>query len=190
MAASANLSKRLDEAAFKRVDIHEGIDSTLLILQNRFKRLPEMEDIQIVKEYGAIDPIDCYPGQLNQVFMNLIANALDALDERDRDRTAAEIKANPSCIRIRTEICADCVASWITIRIRDNGVGMSETTQDRLFDPFFTTKAVGQGTGLGLSISYQIIVDKHGGKLECHSTEGKGTEFIIKLPTQPKAEMG
>ncbi|MEB3211230.1 MAG: ATP-binding protein [Leptolyngbyaceae bacterium] len=176
---------RLDEADFKRVDLHEGIDSTLMILHNRLKRMPFLPDIQLIKEYGELPKIECYPGHLNQVFMNLIVNAVDVLDERDRQRPCDDLESHPSWIRIQTQLCTDGYTSnWIEINVSDNGPGMSEATRSRLFDPFFTTKPVGHGTGLGLSIAYQIIVDKHGGTLDCESTEGKGTAFIIRIPIQ------
>lgn len=178
---------RLDEAAFKAADIHDGIDSTLMILQNRFKRMPTCRDIQLIKDYGALPRIECYPGQLNQVFMNLIANALDALEERDKLRTEEAIQADPSIVEISTE--AD-PSGWATIRVRDNGTGMDDATRSRLFDPFFTTKGIGKGTGLGLTIAYQIVVEKHGGKIECHSIEGQGTEFIVKIPKQQPQPVG
>ncbi|MDJ0676382.1 MAG: PAS domain S-box protein [Calothrix sp. MO_167.B42] len=170
---------RLDEAEFKEVDIHEGIDSTLMILQNRLKATPECPEISVVKEYGFLPPVECYPGQLNQVFMNILANAIDALEEYNQQRTYNEMIANPSYIRIYTDVIAD---NWVAIHISDNGVGIIPETQTKLFDPFFTTKDVGKGTGLGLSISYQIVVEKHGGKLSCQSTLGKGTEFAIEMP--------
>ncbi|MDJ0616042.1 MAG: PAS domain S-box protein [Calothrix sp. MO_192.B10] len=170
---------RLDEAEFKQVDIHEGIDSTLMILQNRLKATPERPGITIVKEYASLPPIECYPGQLNQVFMNILANAIDALEEYNQQRTYDEIAANPSSIRILTE---KNTKNKVTISISDNGTGIPPEVQKKLFDPFFTTKDVGKGTGLGLSISYQIIVEKHGGKLSCQSTLGKGTEFAIQIP--------
>ncbi|MEB3359333.1 MAG: ATP-binding protein [Synechococcales bacterium] len=173
---------RLDEAAFKAVNLHEGIDSTLMILQNRLKRMPNCPDIQIIKDYGPIPAVECYPGQLNQVFMNLITNALDALDERDRLRSPAAIQADPSYVRISTTFAP---SGWVTVRIRDNGVGMNAATRSRLFDPFFTTKPIGKGTGLGLSISYQIVVDKHGGTIECCTAEEAGAEFIVTIPTVP-----
>ncbi|BAY22465.1 two-component sensor histidine kinase [Calothrix sp. NIES-2100] len=159
---------RLDEAEFKQVDIHEGIDSTLMILHNRLKAKPEHPEMVIFKEYGQLPLIDCYPGQLNQVFMNILSNAIDALED---------IK-NPQ-IRIYTEVInSNCIA----IRIADNGNGITPEIISKLFDPFFTTKDVGKGTGLGLSISYQIVVDRHGGKLFCNSTPGQGAEFVIEIP--------
>jgi two-component system, NtrC family, sensor kinase len=169
---------RLDEAEKKRVDIHQGLDSTLLILQSRFKDSVDHPGIKVVKNYGDLPLVDCYPGQLNQVFMNIISNAIDALDNYDSRRAIAEIHANPNKITITTEVIeTNCV-----IRIADNGSGITETVKERLFDPFFTTKPVGKGTGLGLSISYQIVVEKHGGTLRCISEPGQGTEFWIEIP--------
>ena len=170
---------RVDEAEKKPVNIHEGIDSTLLILQNLTKEKPGNPAIQIVKNYGNLPKIECYPGQLNQVFMNLINNAIDALRERDQKRSIGEIEANPSQIAITTSIISE---NWAKISIKDNGMGMNESVKGKIFDPFFTTKPVGHGTGLGLSISYQIVVDKHGGRLECISAVGEGTELAIEIP--------
>lgn len=169
---------RLDEAEKKRVDIHQGIDSTLLILQSRFKNSVEHPGIKVVKNYGNLPLVDCYAGQLNQVFMNIISNAIDALDHHNSKRAIAEIHASPNKITITTEVIeTNCV-----IRIADNGSGMTEAVKERLFNPFFTTKPVGKGTGLGLSISYQIVVEKHGGTLRCVSEPGQGTEFWIEIP--------
>lgn len=169
---------RLDESEFKRVDIHEGIDSTLMILQNRLKAKPEHSEILVVKEYGNLPLIDCYPGQLNQVFMNLLSNAIEALED--------PLLGDSRQISILTEVLN---SNLISIKISDNGLGISEEVISKLFDPFFTTKDVGKGTGLGLSISYQIVVDKHRGKLSCHSTPGKGAMFVIEIPiTQSEAK--
>jgi PAS domain S-box-containing protein len=165
---------RLDEAEMKQVDIHEGIDSTLLILQNRLKDKPNNPGIKVIKKYGNLPLVECYAGQLNQVFMNILNNAIDALD----DSSLQQIRKSQICIS--TEI----VDSNIMIRIADNGTGMTEEVKQKIFDPFFTTKPVGSGTGLGMSISYQIIVQKHGGELECVSTLGEGTEFIISIPVR------
>ncbi|MDZ8051791.1 MAG: amino acid permease [Aulosira sp. ZfuVER01] len=170
---------RLDEAEMKPVNIHQGIDSTLLILQNRLKAKPEHPPIEIIKEYGNLPDVECYAGQLNQVFMNIFSNAIDALDNYNSQRTTAEINDNLSKITIRTQVINP---HWVGISIQDNGPGMAESVKQRLFDPFFTTKPVGQGTGLGLSISYQIIVDKHQGKMKCISEPGKGAEFWIEIP--------
>jgi signal transduction histidine kinase len=174
---------RTDEAEFKSVDIHEGIDSTLMILQHRLKAKPEQPEIEVIKDYGNLPLIECYAGQLNQVFMNILVNAIDALEESNALRTYQEIKDNPSQIRIRTSVVN---STWLEVAIADNGVGISQEFQQRIFDPFFTTKPVGKGTGMGMSISYQIVTVKHGGKLECFSTPGKGTEFIIQVPLQLK----
>ncbi|MDZ8186287.1 MAG: PAS domain S-box protein [Nostoc sp. ChiSLP02] len=166
---------RHDEAEKKQVDIHEGIDNTLLILHHRWKNNGIGLDISIVKEYGDLPLIDCYPGQLNQVFMNILTNAIDALEEL---KFKVETAEKPQ-ILIRTEIFDN---SFVVIRIADNGAGIPEEVRMRLFDPFFTTKPVGKGTGLGLSISYQIVVEKHGGILKCISEPGQGTEFWIQIP--------
>ncbi|MBD6618437.1 histidine kinase [Komarekiella sp. 'clone 1'] len=170
---------RLDEAEMKRVDIHQGLDSTLLILQNRFKDSVEHPGIKIVKNYGNLPLVYCYAGQLNQVFMNIISNAIDALDNYNSQRAITEIHAEPNTITITTEVIE---TKCVVIRIADNGSGMTQSVKERLFDPFFTTKPVGKGTGLGLSISYQIVVEKHGGTLRCISEPGQGTEFWVEIP--------
>ncbi len=175
---------RLDEAEVKPVDIHEGIENTLLILKSRFKTTDKRRDIRIIREYGNIPLVECYAGQLNQVFMNLIVNAIDALtDVCDPTITIqTEVIDEPdSAEREETSINPDPL---VVIRIRDNGMGMSEAVQQKLFNPFFTTKPVGEGTGLGLSISYQIVVEKHRGILKCVSEPGQGTEFMIQIPVQ------
>ncbi len=161
---------RLDEAECKAVDIHEGIDSTLMILQHRLKMTKTRPDIQVIRDYAPLPPVKCYVGQLNQVLMHLITNAIDALE--------APIAQFPPTLIIRTAKIADA----ITIAISDNGVGMTVAVRSRIFDPFFTTKPIGKGTGLGLSISYQIITEQHQGKLSCHSAPGAGTEFVIEIP--------
>ena len=179
---------RLDEAEVKEVDIHDGIESTLTILQNRFKgnsvRVAGTEyqrpAIEVVKDYGKLPLVECYSGPLNQVFMNILANSIDAIDERDRTRTPEEMARNPSTIRIVSEV--DDAAERVVIRIIDNGSGIPEEIQSRIFDPFFTTKDIGKGTGLGMSISYQIVTEKHQGSLKCISQLGVGTEFIIEIP--------
>ncbi|MBW4464639.1 MAG: HAMP domain-containing protein [Pegethrix bostrychoides GSE-TBD4-15B] len=171
---------RLDETGIKPIDLHEGLDNTLLILENRLKAKSERPAIQVYKDYGELPLVECYGGPLNQVFMNLLTNALDALDEFDESRSAEQIQASPSAVWIQTR----CTQDWVEVRIADNGAGMTEAVQSRLFDPFFTTKPVGQGTGLGLSISYQIVTEKHGGKLSCLSAPGQGATFVIELPIQ------
>ena len=170
---------RLDEAAYKAVDIHEGIDSTLMILQHRLKPTGDRPEIQVIKDYCQLPLVECYAGQLNQVFMNLLVNAVDALEEFNQGRSYQEIAANPNTIRIHTYGMGK---NLINISIADNGSGISEAVRSKLFNPFFTTKSAGKGTGLGLSISYQIVTEKHGGKLWCDSTHGGGTKFIIEIP--------
>ncbi|MBD1840052.1 hybrid sensor histidine kinase/response regulator [Coleofasciculus sp. FACHB-64] len=173
---------RLDEASVKTVDIHAGIESTLLILQHRLKPNPEHTGIQVIKEYSVLPEIECYPAQLNQVFMNLIVNAIDALEESMLNSSLSEDnsqKNNGATIRIRTEMLDQ---RHVCIRISDNGTGVKEEVKHKVFDPFFTTKPIGKGTGLGLPISYQIITEKHGGQLECISAPGQGTEFKIAIP--------
>lgn len=172
---------RLDESDMKAVNIHEGIDSTLLILQNKLKVQPNYPSIEIVKKYGDLPLVECYAGQLNQVFMNIIANAIDALDSYNSERGYQDVIDNPSRITIETEYLP---ADYIKVRITDNGPGMTEDVKKRLFEPFFTTKPAGKGTGLGLSISYQIVVDKHKGALWCESGLGKGTEFCISIASR------
>jgi predicted ATPase/signal transduction histidine kinase len=167
---------RLDESDMKPVDIHEGIDNTLMILQHRINGKNERPEIAVIKEYGQMPQVSCYAGQLNQVFMNILSNAIDALDEG-----IGNSKLHTPTIRIRTELVNN---QTVKIQIADNGVGMTETVRQKVFDPFFTTKPVGSGTGLGLSISYQVVVDKHKGQLSCNSTPGEGTEFVIEIPMQ------
>ncbi|MFN6480902.1 ATP-binding protein [Nostoc sp. DedQUE07] len=178
---------RMDEAEFKTVDIHEGIESTLLILQHRLKDKPDRPAIEVIKDYGNLPQVECYPGQLNQVLMNILVNAIDALDEADIKRTSQQIQENPSQITIRTSVVD---SQSIEIAIADNAQGMPESVQNRIFDPFFTTKPVGKGTGMGMAISYQIITEKHGGKLLCFSSLGQGTNFIIQVPIRQQAPEG
>ncbi|MEG4489785.1 ATP-binding protein [Microcoleus sp. D3_18_C4] len=176
---------RLDESEMKPVNIHEGIDSTLLILQSRLKATADRPAIEIVKNYSHLPLVECYAGQLNQVFMNILANAIDALESYNLDRGIEAAKGNPIAIAITTEYSSP---DKIIVRISDNGPGMAENVKKRLFDPFFTTKPVGKGTGLGLSISYKIIVEKHKGTLRCDSTPGLGTEFSIEIPLRQEVK--
>ncbi len=170
---------RLDEAEYKAVDIHQGIDSTLLILANRLKAKQNLPGIEIIKEYGKLPLVECYAGQLNQVFMNILSNAIDALEERNEQRNQQEIEQSPSVIRVRTELIDH---NQVAIKIADNALGIPEDIKQRIFDPFFTTKPVGKGTGMGMSISYQIVSENHHGTIECISSPGQGTEFVIVIP--------
>jgi signal transduction histidine kinase len=179
---------RMDEAGYKITDIHQGIDSTLLILQHRLKARDNQPEITVVKNYGILPEIECYPGQLNQVFMNILTNAIDAIDASRLEVTQTDFcgRTTVSQITITTLVTQSAAGQpdSVIITIADNGCGIPEAIQAQIFDPFFTTKPVGQGTGLGMSISYQIIADKHHGKLTCHSQPGVGTAFTILLPVQ------
>jgi two-component system, NtrC family, sensor kinase len=173
---------RLDEAEYKSVNLHDGLNSTVMMLKHRLKNQSDRGEIAIVTDYADIPEIECHAGQLNQVFMNIIANAIDALDEYYAAQ-GQEPDFPPLTIRLSTTITPD---QFIRISIADNGPGIAEATQQKLFDPFFTTKDIGKGTGLGLSISYQIVTEKHGGRLTCLSQPGQGTEFQIDLPLRQK----
>jgi len=193
-----NLRKfsRLDEAELKEVNLHESIDSTLLMLQYRLDSSDKQPGIQVIKNYSNLPLIECYSGQLNQVFFNILSNAIDFLNSESLQRQKAETKQDYSVptLEVSTEYKPP---DQIQVRIADNGVGMTEEVRSpkeipplagaRIFDPFFTTKAIGQGTGMGLSISYQIIVAQHGGSLECISRPGEGTEFVITIPQRQSA---
>lgn len=163
---------RLDEKELKSVDIHEGIDNTLLILQHRLRAEGKRVEIKVIKNYSQLPLITCYASQLNQVFMNLISNAIDALKNTP----------SPRMITIHTSLVSEQQTTSVKISITDNGSGMSEEVKTKIFDPFFTTKPVGSGTGLGLSVCYQIVVEKHQGKIRCVSDVGKGTEFFVEIP--------
>ncbi|BAU12302.1 serine/threonine kinase with two-component sensor domain protein [Leptolyngbya sp. NIES-3755] len=169
---------RVDGSEKQLADLHKGIDSTLMILSHRLKATPEHPAIQVIKEYGELPEIPCFAGQLNQVFMNLIANAIDALEEANQGKSYSELEAKPNCIMIRTSI----ENNDAMIRIKDNGSGMPPEVQQRIFEAFFTTKPEGKGTGLGLPICYQIVCEKHGGQLSLVSAIGEGTEFMIQIP--------
>ncbi|MEH2009268.1 sensor histidine kinase [Nostoc sp.] len=167
---------RHDEAEMKAVNIHDGIDGTLMILHHRLKVDVHRPKIEIIKDYAQLPQIECYPGQLNQVFMNVLANAIDALEElMGNEKISLPIPQ----ITIRTEVLD---SQFVVIRIADNGPGMKEDVIRRIYDPFFTTKEIGKGTGLGMAISYQIIVNRHQGFLKCRSRPGEGTEFWIQIP--------
>ncbi|MBF2083206.1 AAA family ATPase [Thermoleptolyngbya sp. C42_A2020_037] len=168
-------------------DIHEGLDSTILILKHRLKANDERPAIQVVTNYSNLPDVECFPGQINQVFMNLLANAIDALDEAAQQRTFAELESLPQTITIQTALTQ---SNAIEIRIRDNGNGIPATIRGKIFDHLFTTKGVGKGTGLGLAIARQIVVEKHGGSLDVQSEVGWGTEFCIRLPMEVKLPIG
>ena len=181
IVASLRTFSRMDESEVKAVNIHDNLDSTLMILQHRLKPKTDFPAINIIKEYGLLPLVECYAGQLNQVFMNILSNAIDALEDvhtSEIGREQERINYQSLAIHIRTEINDNCV----TIRIADNGPGITEPVQKRLFDPFFTTKPVGKGTGMGLAISYQVVTERHGGSLQCISSPGKGAEFVIQIP--------
>ncbi len=170
---------RMDESELKAVDIHEGIDSTLMILQHRLKNKPKSSAIAVIKNYGKLPLVECYPGRLNQVLMNVLVNAIDAIEEFNHQRQDQENKTSSDQIII----CTSAIDSqWVQIAISDNGIGISAEIQQHIFNPFFTTKPVGKGTGMGMSISYQIITKNHHGTLKCLSTPGEGTEFVIQVP--------
>ena len=171
---------RSDTSAKVSVNLNEGIDSTLMILKHRLKANDRRPEIEIVREYGHLPTVSCYAGQLNQVFMNILANAIDAFDELNEHRTYAEIKENPNRITITTEL--NDLGNRAIVRIEDNGKGMTPEVQQQVFEHLFTTKPVGKGTGLGLSISRQIVIEKHGGQLNCYSAPGEGTQFAIEIP--------
>ncbi len=158
--------------------LYEGIDSTILILKHRLQANEQHPEIEVITEYGNIPQIQCFPGQLNQVFMNILANAIDALEESNQGRSFAEIQANPNKITITTTV----VDRHVQISIVDNGKGMREEVKNKIFDHLFTTKEVGKGTGLGLAIAKQIVEEKHQGTISVNSKLGQGTEFIITLP--------
>jgi two-component system, NtrC family, sensor kinase len=169
---------RLDEAESKVADIHEGIDNTLMIVQHRLKGDSRLPEIEIVKQYGEIPWVECYPGYLNQVFMNLLLNAIDAVNDRVEAQGSETQEEWKGAILITTQI----TEKWVEIAIVDNGVGIPEAVQSQIFDPFFTTKPVGKGTGLGLSTSYQIVTERHQGKMWCDSQLGKGTRMVVAIP--------
>ncbi|MEG4532584.1 response regulator [Microcoleus sp. D2_18a_D3] len=161
-------------------NIHDGLDSTILILKHRLKANECRPEIEVITDYGDLPPVECFAGQLNQVFMNVLANAIDALEESNKGRSFAQIKANPNQITVKTQLSE----SQAVIRIQDNGIGITDAVKPKIFEHLFTTKGVGQGTGLGLAIAHQIVVEKHSGTLEVNSTLGEGTEFVISIPVR------
>jgi len=174
---------RMDESEFKAVDLHEGIDSTIVMLEHRLKADQYHPAIEVIRNYGDLPDIECYAGQINQVFMNILVNAIDAIDEQSKNQSAEALKPIPKRIEIKTSILDQ---NFVVIHFIDNGAGITPATQQKLFNPFFTTKPVGMGTGMGLSISYQIINERHHGTIECISSIGRGAEFIIKIPIVQK----
>lgn len=191
---SLRIFSRLERSDIKPTDLHEGIETTLMILRHRLAAVGNRVEIEVVKQYGNLPKVTCHAGQLNQVFMNILSNAIDALEERANN---AGKFPDPPRISIETELIQrqanasseiDCLAETdrVTIRIADNGLGVSEDERAHVFDPFFTTKPVGRGTGLGLAICYQIVVERHAGHLTCQSLPEGGTEFIIELPVQSR----
>ncbi|MEH2066200.1 MAG: response regulator [Nostoc sp.] len=190
---------RHDEAQMKRVNIHEDIENTLVMLQHRLREAADRPAIVVVKDYGNLPLVTCYASELNQVFMHLLNNAIDAIEERvGKVGSPLEIRSNGEWgvenqfstphsllptpqIQIHTEVIN---LDMVKIAIADNGLGIEESLRSRLFDPFFTTKPVGKGSGLGLSISYQIVVQKHRGNITCTSSVGKGAEFAIEIPIE------
>jgi signal transduction histidine kinase len=174
-------SSRINESGIKEVNIHQAIDSTLLLLQHRLQARLEHPEIKVIRHYGDLPLVECYAGQLNQVFINILANAIDAVEEINTQRVACSIEKHPSCITISTSVVD---SQWVKIAIADNGKGIPESIQTQIFNPFFTTKPVGKGARMGLAMSYLIITEQHGGTLRCFSTPGKGTEFEICIPVQ------
>ena len=180
ISTSLRTFSRSDKERQSLFQLKDGINSTLLILRHRLKANTHRPAIEVIQHYEAMPDIHCLPGQMNQVFMNLLANAIDALDEASKAPSAAPQTENPSQITVSAAL-SEC-RHWAIVKIRDNGTGMTEETKQKAFENLFTTKAVGKGTGLGLAIAHQIIVEKHGGTIDIESTPGQGTEFTIKIP--------
>jgi signal transduction histidine kinase len=178
ISVSLRTFARSDQDDKIRCDIHQGLDSAVLILRHRLKANQFRPEIQVVKQYGDLPEIDCFLGQLNQVFMNLLANAIDALDEGNGDRSFEEITTSPNQITVKTSVEGD----WVYISIGDNGCGIPETVQAKIFDYLYTTKPVGKGTGIGLALVSQIVRESHGGTIEVRSKAGEGSEFVLGLP--------
>lgn len=181
IVSSLRTFSRLDEADYKEADLHDGLDSTLMLLQHRLKAYGHRPGIIVNKNYGQLPKISCFPGQLNQVLMNILVNAIDAIEEFYAKQSQHQGELDAGLITICTSMVSP---QWVQISVADNALGMPEEILKKIFTPFFTTKSVGQGTGMGLSISYQIIVENHGGTINCFSTPGKGTEFIIGIPVK------
>ncbi|MEO1093393.1 MAG: ATP-binding protein [Cyanobacteria bacterium J06638_28] len=170
---------RVDETGIKSVDIHTGLDNTLVILNHRLKPRAGQAKIQISKDYAALPRVECYPGLLNQVFMNILTNAIDALETLLQEASSENRDGLIRQITLKTSLID---RQWVQVEITDNGPGIPYDIQQRIFEPFFTTKSVGNGTGMGLSISHQIITEQHDGTLDCVSIFGQGAQFIIRIP--------
>lgn len=182
ISTSLGTFSRADTVKPTDYNLHEGIDSTLLILKHRLKANEDRPEIEVSLQYGRLPMVECFAGQLNQVFMNLLANAIDVLDESSQGRSFADLKTHPNRITITTTVSEN--EHQILVRIADNGNGIPETVLPKIFEQYFTTKGVGKGTGIGLAISHQIVTQKHGGQLTAHSQLGQGAEFVISLPLQ------
>ncbi|BAY97680.1 response regulator receiver sensor signal transduction histidine kinase [Tolypothrix tenuis PCC 7101] len=180
IVSSLNKFSRHREAGKKLANLYEGLESTIMILGHRFKSNGHHPPIKLVKAYADLPLIECYPGEINQVFMNLISNAIDAIEETYKNKDFNEISQNPGVIKITTEV----IKEKVIIRIADNGSGINKADEAKIFDAFYTTKPIGKGTGLGLSIAYQIVVNNHNGKLTYNSMPGEGIEFILELPVR------
>lgn len=182
---------RRDETGIKAIDIHEEIDNTLLLLQHRLRAEGTRREIQVIKDYGQLPLVTCYATQLNQVFMNLLSNAIDALDNQPSPRIITIRTSLSQLSKITSDKETEPISNsqFVVIRVADNGSGMDEAVKNQIFDPFFTTKGVGHGTGLGLSISYQIVVEKHLGQISCLTAPGQGTEFIVEIPVHLMANL-
>ncbi|TVQ60574.1 MAG: hybrid sensor histidine kinase/response regulator [Spirulina sp. DLM2.Bin59] len=178
IVTSLRTFSRFDQEAAKPIDIHMGIDANLTILHNRLKARNTHPEIQIIRDYGDLPKINCFGGLLNQVFMNLFANAIDAIEEKNQGKTYEQISQSPNHIRVKTTLDDQ----QLIIIIEDNGQGMSTEVRNRMFEQGFTTKTIAKGTGLGMAIAHQIITEKHHGTIECESELGIGTKFIIKIP--------
>ncbi|NJP10574.1 MAG: PAS domain S-box protein [Leptolyngbyaceae cyanobacterium RU_5_1] len=185
ISTSLRIFSRADSDRPQPFDLHEGIDSTLLILKHRLRANETRPEIEIIKHYGELPLVECFAGQLNQVFMNLLANAVDALEESNQEQSFADIEADPNQITIQTQLIDD---QWVAIQIQDNGIGIPDDVKHQIFDHLFTTKAIGKGTGLGLAIAHQIVVEKHRGTIRVDSTPGQGTEFVITIPVTARSE--
>ena len=182
ISTSLRTFSRADQDYKVPFNIHEGIDSTIMILKHRLKANDDRPEIEIVKNYANLPQIECFPGQLNQVFMNILANAIDALEDSNIGRSFRDIELKPNRITVKTELSND--SQFVSIRIQDNGIGMRDDVKQKIFEHLFTTKCVGKGTGLGLAIAHQIVVEKHHGAIAVNSTLGEGTQFVITLPVK------